>query len=330
LITPIGAYCSKLQYQAAMSNSEGDVNNGIAPPTSNATAQPAPPTTPRANGEPAQSPDIKSPTLATPAERSERETVNISSKDVDFLIACLQHTTGGSITIDIQRVAEAKGFKNPRSVSNKILQLKKQYDLPFNTSAKGAATNQGPTTPKPRKPRAPKESPATMNGNSLLTAEPVTRPVEMTHAPSTTPRPNVPASHPFSPINGITQKPQSPTRVSNSTPASRQLISNTQHINGFHSPTKRASDGPTYAWNATAPRDPHGETESDRSVKRVKIEPENGPTPAFGRSPLPDGAGSTQPRAIPNKETVVKHEFAPEEGSAIKREPLPEPEGIAV
>ncbi|RDL34001.1 uncharacterized protein BP5553_08369 [Venustampulla echinocandica] len=57
--------------------------------------------------------------------------------DVDFLIACLKNTTGGSISIDTKAVADALKYQNHRSVGNRISALKKKYDLPFGSSSNG-------------------------------------------------------------------------------------------------------------------------------------------------------------------------------------------------
>ncbi|QSZ33713.1 hypothetical protein DSL72_005284 [Monilinia vaccinii-corymbosi] len=74
----------------------------------------------------------------------------MSQADVDFLMCCLRNTTGGSIQpfpiadgkqilkIDTQRVAQILNYKNPRSVSNKVSNIKKKYDLPFGASSRTA------------------------------------------------------------------------------------------------------------------------------------------------------------------------------------------------
>jgi len=48
--------------------------------------------------------------------------------------------------VDTVKVAAAKGYANVRSVSNRIAQLKKKYNLPFGSSAGGA--KKGESTPK--------------------------------------------------------------------------------------------------------------------------------------------------------------------------------------
>jgi hypothetical protein len=49
--------------------------------------------------------------------------------------------------VDINKVAEVQGFKNPRSVTNRILALKKKYGIPLG-SGKPLADLDGPATAK--------------------------------------------------------------------------------------------------------------------------------------------------------------------------------------
>lgn len=43
-----------------------------------------------------------------------------------------------SFQVDTQKVAEVRGYKNHRSVQNRLNTLKKKYDLPFGSSSKSA------------------------------------------------------------------------------------------------------------------------------------------------------------------------------------------------
>ncbi|KAJ8071508.1 hypothetical protein OCU04_001827 [Sclerotinia nivalis] len=62
----------------------------------------------------------------------------MSQVEVDFLMCCLRNTTGGSIQVDTQKVAQLLNYKNPRSVSNKVSSIKKKYNLPFGASSRTA------------------------------------------------------------------------------------------------------------------------------------------------------------------------------------------------
>ncbi|KAM0125668.1 hypothetical protein ACHAP3_009660 [Botrytis cinerea] len=78
----------------------------------------------------------------------------MSQSDVDFLMCCLRNTTGGSIQVDTQKVAQLLQYKNPRSVSNKVSFIKKKYDLPFGASSRtademaGGKAGKGDVSPK--------------------------------------------------------------------------------------------------------------------------------------------------------------------------------------
>jgi hypothetical protein len=55
-----------------------------------------------------------------------------------------------SLQVNIQAVADLKGFTNPRSVSNKIAQLKTKYDLPIGATGgtpRKASSAAGPSQP---------------------------------------------------------------------------------------------------------------------------------------------------------------------------------------
>ncbi|KAF4625337.1 hypothetical protein G7Y89_g12834 [Cudoniella acicularis] len=87
---------------------------------------------------------------AAAASTTESKT-GMPQADVEFLIACLKNTTGGSIAIDTKAVAEAMNYTNHRSVGNRISALKKKYDLPFGASGVGKKAKEGessePTVP---------------------------------------------------------------------------------------------------------------------------------------------------------------------------------------
>ncbi|KAF7956922.1 hypothetical protein EAE96_004246 [Botrytis aclada] len=78
----------------------------------------------------------------------------MSQADVDFLMCCLRNTTGGSIQVDTQKVAQLLNYKNPRSVSNKVSSIKKKFDLPFGASSRtadevaGGKAGKGDVSPK--------------------------------------------------------------------------------------------------------------------------------------------------------------------------------------
>ncbi|KAF7916624.1 uncharacterized protein EAE98_010633 [Botrytis deweyae] len=78
----------------------------------------------------------------------------MSQADVDFLMCCLRNTTGGSIQVDTQKVAQLLNYKNPRSVSNKVSSIKKKFDLPFGASSRtadevaGGKAGKGDLSPK--------------------------------------------------------------------------------------------------------------------------------------------------------------------------------------
>lgn len=112
---------------------------------------------------------------------------DMPAADVKFLMVCLQNTSGGSIVvsqllafrfsatvveinngiwhsltrsqIDKAKVASILGFSNVNSVSNKVLALKKKYDLPFGTTA-AAAIKPTPAEKAPRKAPIKKASSA--------------------------------------------------------------------------------------------------------------------------------------------------------------------------
>ncbi|KAG9241104.1 hypothetical protein BJ878DRAFT_448208 [Calycina marina] len=85
------------------------------------------------------------------------------TSDITFLIACLQNTTGGAISIDNNKVAEKLQYKNPRSVGNKVNALKKKYNLPFGSSKldspKKASYDAGPA--QPTVPKTPSKNKVT-------------------------------------------------------------------------------------------------------------------------------------------------------------------------
>jgi hypothetical protein len=63
--------------------------------------------------------------------------------------------------VDVNKVAEAKGFSNPRSVSNRILALKKKYGIPLGSGK--------PVDPDaPVTPRGPKKSPKLPSSNRVI------------------------------------------------------------------------------------------------------------------------------------------------------------------
>ncbi|KAI9827372.1 MAG: hypothetical protein M1826_006297 [Phylliscum demangeonii] len=103
--------------------------------------------------------DIKSETKA----ETKGDTGNVMTDgDAKFLIECLKHTKG-AVTIDLDAVAGALDYANPKSVGNRLGALKKRYNLTLTTSA---ATNKaqsgevgsGPISPdKVKKPRTPRK-----------------------------------------------------------------------------------------------------------------------------------------------------------------------------
>ncbi|KAI9853157.1 MAG: hypothetical protein M1838_000013 [Thelocarpon superellum] len=93
----------------------------------------------------------------------------MTDADSKFLIECLKNTKG-AVTIDLDAVANALDYKNPRSVGNRLALLKKTYGLAITTSASGKDTGKeankdaspvagGPIKPdkvvKKRTPRKP-------------------------------------------------------------------------------------------------------------------------------------------------------------------------------
>ncbi|KAL3421284.1 hypothetical protein PVAG01_07729 [Phlyctema vagabunda] len=62
----------------------------------------------------------------------------MSADEVKFLMACLNNTTGGGITVDTAAIAEALNYKNPKSVANRLSAMKKKYGFPISGSGSGA------------------------------------------------------------------------------------------------------------------------------------------------------------------------------------------------
>ncbi|RAL66367.1 hypothetical protein DID88_006036 [Monilinia fructigena] len=90
----------------------------------------------------------------------------MSQADVDFLMCCLRNTTGGSIQVDTQRVAQLLNYKNPRSVSNKVSNIKKKYDLPFGASSRTAEEMASLNTGKHGKGDASPKKASEANGDN--------------------------------------------------------------------------------------------------------------------------------------------------------------------
>ncbi|KAJ5032838.1 uncharacterized protein L3040_009429 [Drepanopeziza brunnea f. sp. 'multigermtubi'] len=92
----------------------------------------------------------------------------MSINDFKFLVTCLKNTTGGSLVVDIEKVAEASGMKNPRSAQNKIGALRKKWGINMIThkskdikdaadSNHDAAAAAGPSISRtPAPPKTPK------------------------------------------------------------------------------------------------------------------------------------------------------------------------------
>ncbi|KAI9755053.1 MAG: hypothetical protein M1815_005218 [Lichina confinis] len=88
----------------------------------------------------------------------------VTPSDAKFLIECLKNSRG-PVSVDVEKVASAMGLTNPKSVSNRLGQLKKKYGMEFTTSgASGAKTATDVAgsplaagkVRKPRTPRTPK------------------------------------------------------------------------------------------------------------------------------------------------------------------------------
>ncbi|KAH8593733.1 hypothetical protein B0O99DRAFT_688566 [Bisporella sp. PMI_857] len=99
--------------------------------------------------------DNENPSTAASGEAIE----GMPAADVKFLIACLQNTTAGAISVDTVKVATELGYSNHRSVGNKVLALKKKYGLPFGTGA-GKKGGDGTATPKKASDAAGPNDPA--------------------------------------------------------------------------------------------------------------------------------------------------------------------------
>ncbi|ESZ90077.1 hypothetical protein SBOR_9541 [Sclerotinia borealis F-4128] len=96
----------------------------------------------------------------------------MSQADVDFLMCCLRNTTGGSIQVDTQRVAQLLNYKNPRSVSNKVSTIKKKYDLPFGASSRTAEEMASGNASKPGKGNTSKASDANGDNEPAVSTTP--------------------------------------------------------------------------------------------------------------------------------------------------------------
>ncbi|KAH8657156.1 hypothetical protein BGZ60DRAFT_434803 [Tricladium varicosporioides] len=83
------------------------------------------------------------------AARSPMKDESMSAQELAFIIACLKNTTGGSITVNQEAVAEELGYKNVRSVANRMAQVKKKWGIPLGGKAlKESETKpSGPKTP---------------------------------------------------------------------------------------------------------------------------------------------------------------------------------------
>lgn len=84
-----------------------------------------------------------SDTEATPAKVTkplggikEGNFAGMPQQDVDFLVACLKSSVGGSIVVNTIKVAELLEYKNHRSVTNRIKQMKDKYGLFMSGSTK--------------------------------------------------------------------------------------------------------------------------------------------------------------------------------------------------
>ncbi|KAG4428782.1 hypothetical protein IFR05_015731 [Cadophora sp. M221] len=90
----------------------------------------------------------------------------IPQQDAEFIMTCIKNATGGVLTVDAAKIAAQLGFINPRSVTNKISNIKKKYGLAISTaggskagssSAGGDGAALAPFIAKtPAPPRTPK------------------------------------------------------------------------------------------------------------------------------------------------------------------------------
>ncbi|KAH9217310.1 hypothetical protein DL95DRAFT_494359 [Leptodontidium sp. 2 PMI_412] len=68
----------------------------------------------------------------------------IPQQDAEFIMTCIKNATGGVLTVDAAKIAAQLGFTNPRSVTNKISNIKKKYGLAISTAgAKSGASSAG-------------------------------------------------------------------------------------------------------------------------------------------------------------------------------------------
>ncbi|RDW75290.1 hypothetical protein BP6252_06432 [Coleophoma cylindrospora] len=74
-------------------------------------------------------PDRSSGSRAKTAKKSENDN-DIPAADLTFIMTCLQHCNGGTISVNIPAVARALNYTNPKSVTNKLAFMRKRYNIP--------------------------------------------------------------------------------------------------------------------------------------------------------------------------------------------------------
>ncbi|OJD27632.1 hypothetical protein ACJ73_00965 [Blastomyces percursus] len=67
--------------------------------------------------------------------------------DAIFMMVCLKHLQTPA-TIDVSAVAKALNYKNPMSVSNRIREIRKQFNLQQHLTCSTNSANGGATTPR--------------------------------------------------------------------------------------------------------------------------------------------------------------------------------------
>ncbi|KAF8856302.1 hypothetical protein BDZ45DRAFT_745610 [Acephala macrosclerotiorum] len=97
--------------------------------------------------------------MNTPADAGtvSKDFADMPQGDIDFIMTCIQNATDGALTVDSAKIASKMGYVNPRSVSNRIGQIKKKYGLAIKAgTGKATADADGTvTTPATKTPRTP-------------------------------------------------------------------------------------------------------------------------------------------------------------------------------
>ncbi|KAI9744226.1 MAG: hypothetical protein M1818_002378 [Claussenomyces sp. TS43310] len=91
-------------------------------------------------------PPKKKDVTADGADGAENDS-GMSVDEQKFLLDCLMCPSNGSFNVDTQAVADRRGQKNAKSITNRISILKKKYNLPIGAGSSKASDAAGPNQP---------------------------------------------------------------------------------------------------------------------------------------------------------------------------------------